>query len=78
MVMPMSVTIEINTPELLPQLLDGLRAGGCSAQLINSHACRVAYAPGVDVNAAVCELRFYVRAWAMRHGDVAVTVWPEH
>jgi hypothetical protein len=73
---PMSVTIEIDTPRLLPQLLAGLKAGGCTTQRINAHACRVLHGPGVDEYAALCELRFYVRAWAMRHGDVAVSVRP--
>jgi hypothetical protein len=72
------VTIEIDLPHLLPQLMAGLRAGGCSAEPISSRACRVLYAQGIDRNAALCELRFYVRAWAMQHGDVGVSVWPDH
>ena len=70
----MSVTIEIAAPRLLPQLLSGLRAAGCLTQRISSHACRVVPAPDIDLDTAVCELRFYVRAWALRHGDVAVSV----
>jgi hypothetical protein len=70
----MSVTVEIDPPKLLPQLLAGLRAAGCMTQRISSHACRVVPTPGVDRDAALCELRFYVRAWALRHGDVAVSV----
>jgi hypothetical protein len=72
--MAMSVTIEIDPPGLLPQLLSGLRAAGCLTQRVSSYACRVFPAPDVDHEAALCELRFYVRAWALRHGDVAVSV----
>ena len=34
----MSVTIEIDAPELMPHLVAGLEAGGCSAEPITSHA----------------------------------------
>ena len=70
----MSVTVTIDRPRLLPQLLAGLNAAGCLTQRISSHAFRVVPAPDVDRDAALCELRFYVRAWALRHGDVAVSV----
>jgi hypothetical protein len=73
----MSVTIEIDPPRLLPQLLSGLLAAGCMAQRVSAHACRVVPAPDVERDAALCELRFYVRAWALRHGDVAVSVWSD-
>ena len=69
-----SVTIEIDPPRLLPQLLSGLRAAGCLTQRISCHACRVFPTPHLDLDTALCELRFYVRAWALRHGDVAVSV----
>jgi hypothetical protein len=70
----MSVTIEIDEPQLLPNLLAGLRAGGCSAELLDSHACRVLHAPGGDGDAVLSELRFYVRAWALRAGNVGASV----
>ena len=73
----MSVTIEIDAPQLLPDLLAGLNAGGCSVERINSRACRVILAPGADKHAEVCQLRFYVRAWALRYGDVALSVRPD-
>jgi hypothetical protein len=70
----MIVTIKIDAPRLLPQLLAGLIGVGCLTQRVSSHACRVLLAPDVDRDEALCELRFYVRAWALRHGDVAVSV----
>jgi hypothetical protein len=71
------VTIEIDAPLLLPQLVAGLRAGGCSAELIDARACRVTHGPGAGEDADLCELRFYVRAWARRAGNVAVSVRPD-
>jgi outer membrane PBP1 activator LpoA protein len=70
----MSVTIKIDTPKLLPQLLASLIAAGCLTQRVSSHACRVVHPPDVDPDTLLRELRFYARAWALRHGDVAVCV----
>ena len=73
----MGVTIEIDTPHLLPQLLDRLQADGCSVEPINSHACRVVHHTALDPDEAVKELRFFLRAWAGGHGGVTVKLQPE-
>ncbi len=73
----MGVTIEIDTPHLLPQLLDRLQADGCSVEAINSHACRVVHSEAVDTDEAVKELRFFVRAWAGGHNGVTVSLRPD-
>jgi hypothetical protein len=70
----MNVTIEIDSPHLLPQLVAGLQSGGCSTRLVNAHACRVVHPVGVDEEQVLCELRFYVRAWALQHGNIAVSL----
>jgi hypothetical protein len=74
---PMSVTIEIDAPRLLPHLLTCLEAGCCSAQAISPRACRVVHRQALSADEALCELRFFVRAWARTHGDVAVRLWPD-
>jgi hypothetical protein len=74
---PMNVIIEIDAPQLLPHLRARLEAGGCSAHAISSHACRVLHQHAVDVDEAMRELRFFVRAWALSHGDVAVSLRPD-
>jgi hypothetical protein len=71
---PMSVTIEIDAPQLLPNLLTRLEAGGCAAQPIGSRACRVVHTQAADTKHALCELSFFVRAWAGCHGGVAVSL----
>jgi hypothetical protein len=70
----MNVTIEIDSPKLLPKLVAGLKSGGCLTELIDKHACRVVNPVGDDEHQAMCELRFYVRAWALKHGNVAVNL----
>ena len=72
----MSVIIEIDAPELLPQLVAWLRAADCWAAPISSRACRVVHREAETANEALCELRFSARAWAGIHGAVAVRVRP--
>jgi hypothetical protein len=74
--MPLSVIIEIDVPRLLPQLVDRLRAADCPAEPISSHACRVVHLQAESLNVALLELRFFAKAWAGAHGDVAVELWP--
>jgi hypothetical protein len=73
----MSVTIEIDAPQLLPRLVTGLEAGGCWAQPISSRACRVLHLHAIDAAEELCELRFFARAWARAHGGVAVSLRPD-
>jgi len=73
----MGVTIEIDAPHLLPHLLDGLEAVGCSAEVIDAGACRVIHTEALDPAEALTELRFFVRAWAGGHDGVTVTLQPD-
>ena len=70
--MPLSVIIEIDAPRLLPQLVAGLRAADCWAEPISAQACRVVHVQAESLNEAIRELRFFAKAWAQAHGDVAV------
>ncbi len=74
--MPMEAVIEIDTPRLLPHLLNRLRAAGFSVRPVGLHAGRVVDLRAADAEAdeALCELRFFLSAWARAHGDVAVSV----
>jgi hypothetical protein len=74
--MPLAVTIEIDAPRLLPRLLLQLWACGFSVRPVGLRAGRVVDRRAVDADEALCELRFFLRAWARAHGDVAVSVRP--
>jgi hypothetical protein len=70
----MNVTIEIDAPRLLPRLMAGLQAAGCSVEAVSSRACRVVNPADVEEDVVLCELRFYARAWALQFDDVGVHV----
>lgn len=73
---PMDMLIEIDSPRLLPQLLVRLRAAGLSARAVSPHAGRVSDPSAYDEDEALCELRFFVAAWARAHGNVGARVRP--
>ena len=75
--MPMEAMIEIDAPRLLPRLLIELRAAGFSVRPVGLRASRVVdRRADEDEYEALCELRFFLSAWAKAHGDVAVSVRP--
>ena len=49
-------------------------ANGDSVRPVGVRAGRVVDRRAVDAEEALCELRFFLRAWARAHGDVAVSV----
>jgi hypothetical protein len=73
----MSVIIEIDAPQLLPQLVARLQSAGCSAAPIGNDACRVVHRQAETPAVALCELRFFATAWADTHDAVAVRLRPE-
>ena len=73
----MGLMIEINVPDLLPQLVDRMEAGGCSTEPVNSHAFRVIHPDALETYEALAELRFFARAWAEAHDGVTVTLEQE-
>ena len=72
----MSVIIEIDVPELLPQLVAWLRAADCCVVPISSGACRVVHREAETMNQALYELRFSAKAWAGLHGAVGIHLRP--
>jgi hypothetical protein len=70
----MDVMIEIDAPRLLPQLLSRLSAAGLSVRPVSLRECRVVDPRAADADDALCELRFFLSAWARAQGDVAVSI----
>jgi hypothetical protein len=74
--MPMEAVIQVDAPRLLPHLLMRLRAAGFSVRPVGLRETRVVDRRAADADEALCELRFFLNAWARAHGDVAVSVRP--
>jgi hypothetical protein len=72
----MAAVIQIDEPRLLPHLLMRLRAVGFSVRRVSLHEGRVVDRAAADEDEALCELRFFLSAWARAHDDVAVSVRP--
>jgi hypothetical protein len=72
----MGVTVEIEQPELLSDLVNSLAAGGCLTSPIDERVCRVVHIGAIDAAEELQELRFFLRAWQAQRGT-AVTMRPE-
>ncbi len=61
------MTIRVSDRRLLAPLMEALRVAGCPVARVADDRCRVT-AEGADRSQAYLELRFFARAWALRHG----------
>ena len=71
----MGVTFQIETPELMHDLVGRLAASGCLTSAIDERACQVVHTRALDAREEWHELRFFLRAWQARHG-VEATLRP--
>ena len=71
----MAVTVEIEQPQLLADLVERLASVGCMALAIGDRSCRVVYPGAVDAAEEWIEIRFFVRAWQSSRG-VRLTLSP--
>jgi len=69
--------IEIQTPSLLPALVERLAASGCVTRAIEDGVCHIVHPAARDATEEWQELRFFLRAWQARNGDVEVTLRPD-
>jgi hypothetical protein len=71
------VTLEIQTPALLPELVERLAANGCVARPVGKRRCHVSHPEAVDSTEELAELRFFLKAWQASRGGVALTLKPD-
>ena len=72
--MPMKV--EITDANLLTELVEALRRGGCRASLATEESCHVVHPLASSDSEALLEIAFFVRSWQLRHPSVGATVSP--
>ena len=69
--------LEIQTPSLLPALVERLAASGCVIRPIDDRVCHVVHPAAHDAFEEWQELRFFLRAWQAGNGGVEVTLRPD-
>jgi len=72
----LGVTVEIEKPGLMAELVGHLTASGCLTTPVDECACRIVHLHAVDAAEEWYELHFFLRAWQARHG-VEVSVRPD-
>lgn len=63
----MGLTVTVDPPELLPELVDELLRSGCIAHVVNKTTVRVVHVDARASDEAHSELLFFLRAWQRRH-----------
>jgi hypothetical protein len=66
--------VVLGRPELADALVRALTAGDCLCSRLTTNTLVVIHRSAVDVSEARTELRFFLDAWALRHGDLAVSL----
>jgi hypothetical protein len=61
------LTVHVDDPECVPELLAALRRSGCRARQIGPTVCRVVHSAALDEREARVELAFFLRAWEAGH-----------
>jgi hypothetical protein len=69
-----SLTVHLNRPDLVDDLVASFRRSGCLARRIGLHSCAVEHTEARDEQEARIEVGFFVRAWQARHGMVRALV----
>jgi hypothetical protein len=61
-----SVTVHLSGADLVDDLVDALRLGGCLAWRTGLRTCRVEHVAALDEQEARVEVAFFLRAWGAR------------
>lgn len=66
--------VELDSGELLPDLVHALTAAKCLAYRLDETTCEVAPLEGAEPLEALVELRFFVAAWAATRETIPLAV----
>jgi hypothetical protein len=69
--------LEIQTPSLLPDLVERLTATGCVTRTIDDRVCHVVHPAATDAAEEWQEVHFFLRAWQAKNGGVEITLRPD-
>ena len=66
--------IRLRNPDLARDLVETLREAECVVEVVDDVTCRVACEEAGDRHQAALEMRFFLRAWQLKHGDADALV----
>ncbi len=66
--------VEIDAPQLLPELVSLLLASDCIVHRADGTSCRVIHVAATDAAEAEHELAFFLKAWQGRHDGVSISI----
>ena len=69
-----ALTIHLNRPDVVEELVASFRKSGCVARRVGSFACRVVHTAARDEVEARTEIAFFLRAWLGRHPEVEASL----
>jgi hypothetical protein len=73
----LGVMLEIQSPALLPELVERLTATGCVTRTIDDRVCHIVHPAAIDAAEEWLEVHFFLRAWQAKNGGVEVTLRPD-
>jgi hypothetical protein len=69
--------LELQTPSLLPELVERLTATGCVTRTIDDRVCHVVHPAAAEAAEEWVEVHFFLRAWQAKNGGVEITLRPD-
>jgi hypothetical protein len=70
------LTVNVNRPELVDDLVRALRQSGCRVRRTGEWSCAVEHLDAVDEHEARVEVTFFLRAWQAHHACAQAAVAP--
>jgi len=70
------LTVNVNRPELVNDLVHALQRSGCRVRRTGPWSCAVEHLEAMDEDEARVEVTFFLRAWQTRHTCAQAAVAP--
>jgi hypothetical protein len=71
-----ALTVHVNRPELVDDLVSSFLSSGCPARRMGPRSCAVEHESAVDEREARVEITFFLRAWQARHDRAQASLVP--
>jgi hypothetical protein len=72
----MALEVRVSDPSLLADVVASFSGNACVAYPVGRHSCLVVHVHAASTEEALQEVRFFLRAWELRHPGVSASVTP--